>query len=260
MAPHPGPLPASGERGQECSWLGEPGGEAVRVELLVQSRQIRLADLRARRADHVARGEVVFAAGHDPEGVGQVAVGDVRLQESEQRDVEICVDSRRERGREQVVGREQVLGKELSGCFLFPPLPHGCAPLSLALSPRGRGKEIEKSERRPVRTCPPRTGRLPENRGARAPLRSGTGAPSKRPRAHACARPALVVAKSAITDGVAVSKPTTSSMPASFGSAIVNPFDAIPITTSFAPIPIFWRYAASAWVGWMSPAQVSLSV
>src|SRR5438552_1777172 len=139
MAPHPGPLPASGERGQECSWLGEPGGEAVRVELLVQSRQIRLAHLRA-------------------------------------------------------------------------------------------------------------------------PLRSGTGAPSKRPRAHACARPALVVAKSAITDGVAVSKPTTSSMPASFGSAIVNPFDAIPITTSFAPIPIFWRYAASAWVGWMSPAQVSLSV
>ncbi len=59
--------------------------------------------------------------------------------------------------------------------------------------------------------------------------------------AHACAPLALVVAKSAMTAGVAVSKPTTSSMPASFGSAIVNPFDVMAITTSFAPIPIFWR-------------------
>ena len=61
-------------------------------------------------------------------------------------------------------------------------------------------------------------------------------------------------------DGVAVSKPTTSSMPASFGSAMLNPFDTMPITTSFAPMPVFWRYARSAWTGWTSPAQVSLSV
>ena len=40
-----------------------------------------------------------------------------------------------------------------------------------------------------------------------------------------------------ITGGVDVSKPTTSSMPASFGSAIENPFDVIPTTTSLAEIP-----------------------
>ena len=57
------------------------------------------------------------------------------------------------------------------------------------------------------------------------------------------------VAKSAMIDGVAVSNPTTSSMPASSGSAMLNSFDTIPITTSFAPIPIFWRYARRAWTG-----------
>ena len=69
-----------------------------------------------------------------------------------------------------------------------------------------------------------------------------------------------MVAKSVMIDGVAVSKPTTSSIPASFGSAIVNPLDTMPITTSFAPIPMIWRYAARACDGWMPPAQVSLSV
>ena len=39
--------------------------------------------------------------------------------------------------------------------------------------------------------------------------------------------------KSEITDGVAVSKPTTSSIPPSAGSAIENPLDTIPTTTSF---------------------------
>ena len=41
---------------------------------------------------------------------------------------------------------------------------------------------------------------------------------------------------------------------------MLKPFDTIPITTSLAPIPVFWRYARSACTGWMSPAQVSLSV
>jgi len=44
--------------------------------------------------------------------------------------------------------------------------------------------------------------------------------------------------KSAMMLGAAVSKPTTSSIPASFGSAIVNSDDTMPTTTSFAPMPI----------------------
>ena len=48
-------------------------------------------------------------------------------------------------------------------------------------------------------------------------------------------------AKSAISCGVAVSKPTTSSMPASFGSAIVKPFEIMPTTTSWASMPDAWR-------------------
>lgn len=44
-------------------------------------------------------------------------------------------------------------------------------------------------------------------------------------------------AKSLMTAGVAVSKPTTSSMPASFGSAMLNPFEVIPTTTTFAAMP-----------------------
>ena len=43
---------------------------------------------------------------------------------------------------------------------------------------------------------------------------------------------------SAIACGVAVSKPTTSSMPASLGSAMLNPFDAIPTTISLAAMPM----------------------
>src|SRR6266540_2512273 len=60
--------------------------------------------------------------------------------------------------------------------------------------------------RRPARNCP---------------LASRTSCGGERERGHA---PALhvLVAKSAMIDGVAVSKPTTSSMPASSGSAIVN--------------------------------------
>jgi hypothetical protein len=49
-------------------------------------------------------------------------------------------------------------------------------------------------------------------------------------------------AKSAMTGGVAGSKPTTSSIPASSGSAMLNPFDVIPTTTSLAGIPRASRY------------------
>ena len=49
-------------------------------------------------------------------------------------------------------------------------------------------------------------------------------------------------AKSAITAGAAVSKPTTSSMPASPGSAMENPLETIPTTMSLAGMPIRSRY------------------
>ena len=48
-------------------------------------------------------------------------------------------------------------------------------------------------------------------------------------------------AKSEMSCGVAVSKPTTSSIPGSFGSAIEKPFETIPTTTSRASIPDAWR-------------------
>jgi hypothetical protein len=52
---------------------------------------------------------------------------------------------------------------------------------------------------------------------------------------------AYVLAKSAMTAGAAESKPTTSIVPPSFGSASVNPFEDIPTTISLAGIPIFCR-------------------
>ena len=55
--------------------------------------------------------------------------------------------------------------------------------------------------------------------------------------------------KSAMTAGVPVSKPTTSSIPASSGSAMLNRFDTIPTTTSLAGMPVFSRYSRSAWAG-----------
>lgn len=53
-----------------------------------------------------------------------------------------------------------------------------------------------------------------------------------------CCHPRI---KSAITAGAAVSNPTTSSMPASFGSAIENFVAVMPVTTSFAAMPLFLR-------------------
>jgi hypothetical protein len=40
-----------------------------------------------------------------------------------------------------------------------------------------------------------------------------------------------------MTAGAALSKPTTSSMPASWGSAIEKPLDTMPTTTSLAAMP-----------------------
>src|SRR5882724_9509162 len=47
--------------------------------------------------------------------------------------------------------------------------------------------------------------------------------------------------KSAITAGAAASKPTTSSMPSSSGSAIEKPVEVMPTTTSFAAMPVLLR-------------------
>ena len=68
-----------------------------------------------------------------------------------------------------------------------------------------------------------------------------------------------VAPKSAITCGTAASNPTTSSMPASFGSAMLNPFDAIPTTTSLAGIPVRSRYCAER-LGRMDAAGPGLVV
>src|SRR5256885_3051229 len=48
-------------------------------------------------------------------------------------------------------------------------------------------------------------------------------------------------AKSEISCGVAVPKPTTSSIPGSEGSAIEKPFETMPTTTSRASMPEAWR-------------------
>jgi hypothetical protein len=61
------------------------------------------------------------------------------------------------------------------------------------------------------------------------------GAP-RRPRFQRAPR-----AKSEMSCGVAVSKPTTSSIPGSFGSAIEKPFETMPTTTSRASMPEAWR-------------------
>ena len=60
-------------------------------------------------------------------------------------------------------------------------------------------------------------------------------------------------AKSEMSCGVAVSKPTTSSIPGSAGSAIEKPFETKPTTTSRASMPDAWRWSRSAWAGCTSP-------
>ena len=103
------------------------------------------------------------------------------------------------------------------------------------------------------------------NRGADAETRTprftgsrpaaSTVAPRRRsdPAPPASRKPAeldvQVRTKSAMTDGTALSKPTTSSAPASSGSAIVKPLEVIPTTISLAWMPIFSRYWLSACIG-----------
>jgi hypothetical protein len=77
------------------------------------------------------------------------------------------------------------------------------------------------------------------------------------------ARPSSIympTAKSDISCGAAVSKPTTSSMPASSGSAMVKPLLVIPTTIILAGMPSLSRYWRRACAGWGVPAQVSESV
>ena len=50
------------------------------------------------------------------------------------------------------------------------------------------------------------------------------------------------VAKSAMICGTAVSNPTTSNIPPSFGSAMLKPFETMPTTISLAGIPVRSRY------------------
>src|SRR5207244_1313354 len=50
------------------------------------------------------------------------------------------------------------------------------------------------------------------------------------------------VAKSAMICGTAVSNPTTSNIPPSFGSAMLKPFETMPTTISLAGIPVHSRY------------------
>ena len=63
-----------------------------------------------------------------------------------------------------------------------------------------------------------------------------------------------------MTSGTDVSNPTTSSIPASDGSAIVKPLATHATTTSRAGRPVVSRYWRRAWHGWIAPGQVSLSV
>ena len=50
------------------------------------------------------------------------------------------------------------------------------------------------------------------------------------------------LAKSAMICGTAVSNPTTSNIPPSFGSAMLKPFETMPTTISLAGIPVRSRY------------------
>ena len=61
-------------------------------------------------------------------------------------------------------------------------------------------------------------------------------------------------------DGTAVSKPTTSSMPASSGSAMVKPLEVIRPRSAWPRMPICSRYCCSACTGCILPNHVSLSV
>ena len=98
-----------------------------------------------------------------------------------------------------------------------------------------------RGERRAARPWP---GAAAPASGMPRPVRGGDASPpplclegrARRPPAQRAPR-----AKSEMSCGVAVSKPTTSSIPGSFGSAIEKPFATMPTTTSRASMPDAWR-------------------
>ena len=114
-------------------------------------------------------------------------------------------------------------------CRLRPPSVFPCLPANL------QGDHL----RRPLVVLRPVHGsdQVQAVHGSLLPLRGALAAhPSQRaPRA-----------KSEMSCGVTVSKPTTSSIPGSCGAAIVKPFETMPTTTSRASIPEARRYSSSA--------------
>ena len=113
--------------------------------------------------------------------------------------------------------------------FLRPVRLPGCATSA-------RGADAWTARRRRFLLRPLRLSR------AEAPLavppegRAGSARTTVRPTQRSV-RQSAPRANSEISCGVAVSKPTTSSMPGSFGSAIENPFETSPTTTSRAGMP-----------------------
>jgi hypothetical protein len=117
---------------------------------------------------------------------------------------------------------------------------------------------------RPARSLPVESNHLTRLRGGRLPRRArgksgpprtrcANGGPgvlreSRAGAGHGCSG-RRARAKSARIAGVPVSKPTTSIMPASSGSAMLNPFDTMPTTTSLAGMPDRSRYSRRAWAG-----------
>ena len=118
-------------------------------------------------------------------------------------------------------------GKLRSWFAGFEPAPFGSIPFDNP-TPSARGASRRNRTALPVYE----TGAFPEGVERQC-----------RPEGRRCY---LVLENSPITDGVAVSNPTTSSIPASFGSAMVKPFDTIPTMISFAGMPVRCRYSRSA--------------
>jgi hypothetical protein len=101
-----------------------------------------------------------------------------------------------------------------------------CCSIQLSYLSRCLGKVMADGELQ--------NARVTVNLRPRKSMMTGAGAPVK-----GFDQPKPLRAKSAITAGADVSKPTTSSMPASFGLAMVNLLATIPTTVSLAGMPIF---------------------
>ena len=126
-------------------------------------------------------------------------------------------------------------------CFI-PSLPR-------ATNARWGEPRVRLRRREGGRERPPTTTRFGRSPGGCLPRRQAKGRRRDRSRESAGVSFADHNPNELITPGVAVSNPTTSSMPPSFGSAIVKPFEIMPTTTSLAAMPIDLRYSASACTG-----------